>query len=76
MLYIAIGRFRVRLQKTKLLHIALRALVTLPYDNAATSVETSDKFKKKTKQSLNGSYKITSFACQEKKPLIALNEIY
>lgn len=68
---IAIGRFQVRLQKTKLLHIASRTLVTLPYDNAATSAETLDKLKKKTKQSLNvnGIYKITSFACQEKKLL-------
>lgn len=40
---IAIGRFQVRLQKTKLLHIASRTLVTLPYDNAATSAETLDK---------------------------------
>lgn len=37
----------MRLQKTKLLHIASRALVTLPYDNAATSAETLDKLKKK-----------------------------
>lgn len=44
---IAIGRFQVRLQKTKLLHIASRTLVTLPYDNAATSAETLDKLKKK-----------------------------